>query len=110
LADAPVFLTESQRDTVDRALVCACAEQPWTLHERNVRTNHVHVVVSADRDGRFVRAHLKAIASAALSDAAGLPMADKNGRRRWWTEKGNVEAVESERALTEICLYVRERQ
>ncbi len=110
MSEDPVYLTDSQRALVDAILVDACEEENWILHVRNVRTNHVHVVLSASRDGEQIRSRLKAKASAALSDDAGLPQAGKNGRRRWWTEKGNVVPVETERSLEEIVRYVRDLQ
>jgi REP element-mobilizing transposase RayT len=111
LAGPIVYLDDAQRAIVDEAIVKECCDQGWQLHERNVRTNHVHVIVSAARDGTFVRSRLKAIASDALSSAAGLPaVAHKNGRKRWWTEKGNIEALETDKELEELCIYVREMQ
>ena len=110
LADDPVYLTDAQRALVHAALAAECAAQGWHLHVPNVRTNHVHVVVSANRDGKAVRTRLKAVASDALSTNAGLPMAGKNGRRRWWTEKGNVVPLEDERGLDEAVVYVRDLQ
>ena len=106
----PVCLTDAQRAIVDNAIASECEAQGWVIDERNVRTNHVHVVVSAARDGKFVRSRLKAIASDALSNHAGLlPIAGSDGRRRWWTEKGNIVEVEDEKALVEICDYVRDQ-
>jgi hypothetical protein len=58
----------------------------------------------------FVRTRLKALASKALSDDAGLPMAGENGRKRWWTEKGNVVPIEDERSLEGATVYVRDLQ
>jgi len=105
-----VYLTEHRRALVDAALVAECQAQGWELHARNVRTNHAHVVVSAERSGKFVRTHLKALASKVLSDDAGLPMAGHNGRKRWWTEKGNVVPIENEKSLEEAIVYVRDLQ
>ena len=110
MTEDAVYLTDAQRALVDATLVSECAAQSWVLHARNVRTNHVHMVVSAPRDGEKVRSRLKAVASDALSNNEGLPMAGKNGRRRWWTEKGNVVAVETERSLGETATYVRDLQ
>jgi hypothetical protein len=110
MTEDALYLTYLQRSIVDAAVVAECAAQEWILHQRNVRTNHVHVVVSAAMDGEKVRSRLKAIASDALSTDAGLPMGGKNGRRRWWTEKGNVVPVETERSLEEIGTYVRDLQ
>jgi hypothetical protein len=109
MTDEPVFLSDAQRAIVDKAIVSECETQGRVLHERNVRTNHVHVVVSAARDGKFVRSVLKAVASDALSNDAGLPLGASDGRRRWWTEKGDTLEVDDERALVEICAYVRDQ-
>src|SRR5262245_17073572 len=57
-----VYLTDRQRAIVDATLVKECLTQGWQLHACNVRTNHVHLVVSAARDGTFVRSRLKALA------------------------------------------------
>ncbi|MFL5342373.1 MAG: hypothetical protein ACJ8F7_19670 [Gemmataceae bacterium] len=106
-----IYLTDAQRGIVDETIVNECTRQGWELHERNVRTNHVHLVVSAARPGEFVRSRLKALAAKALSDDAGLPAArGSNGRRRWWTEKGNIVAVEDEKTLEAVTVYVRELQ
>jgi REP element-mobilizing transposase RayT len=105
-----VCLTDQQRAIVDTTLVNECLAQGWQLHARNVRTNHVHLVVSAARPGTFVRTRLKALAAKALSDDADLPMAGSNGRKRWWTEKGNILAVEDEKSLEGITVYVHQSQ
>src|SRR5580765_1608931 len=104
-----VYLTDQQRGLVDAALLAECQAQGWEPHALNVRTNHVHLVVSAALAGKFVRTRLKALASKALSDSAGLPMAgDNNGRKRWWTEKGNDVPIETEKALEQATVYVRD--
>jgi REP element-mobilizing transposase RayT len=105
-----IQLTSHQRSLVDAVLVNECQAQGWDLQAGNVRTNHVHVVVSAACDGKVIRTRLKALASKALSDDANLPMSDDNGRKRWWTEKGNIVPVEDERSLDAICVYARELQ
>jgi hypothetical protein len=70
----------------------------------------VHLVVSAARPGTFVRSRLKALAAKALSDNADLPMAGDNGRKRWWTENGNINPIETEKSLEETTVYVRDLQ
>jgi hypothetical protein len=106
-----VYLTDVERALVDATIVDECRTQRWDLHARNVRTNHVHLVVSAARPGTFIRTRLKALAAKVLSDEAGLLMVHgSNGRKRWWTEKGNIVAVEDGKALERITVYVRELQ
>ena len=107
MTDDPVILTDEQRAIVDAVIVEHCAIRGWVLHTRNVRTNHVHVVVSAPVDGTRVRAELKLWASARLSAHAGLaPGEGKNGARRWFTEKGNIEEVWDDRHLASAIEYV----
>ncbi|HEX3152413.1 MAG TPA: hypothetical protein VHR66_30345 [Gemmataceae bacterium] len=111
MVDDPVILSTEQRAAVDALLVDACARRDWVLHARNVRTTHVHVVVSAAVDGEIVRKKLKALASKELSEQAGLPVdMGKNGAKKWWTEKGNIEEVETERQLAATVVYVVEMQ
>ena len=104
------FLTDRQRSLIHVTLVNECGAQGWLLHSCNVRTNHVHLVVSAARASTFIRSRLKALASKALSDAAGLSTAGTDGRKRWWTEKGNIVPIEDDKSLEEITTYVRELQ
>ena len=47
MTDDPVRLTPDQRAAVEAAIIDHCTSQGWDLHACNVRTNHVHVVVSA---------------------------------------------------------------
>src|SRR5271166_5362901 len=54
-----VYMSDRQRAIVETTLVNECSAQGWQLHARNVRTNHVHLVVSAARTGMFVRTRLK---------------------------------------------------
>ena len=71
MTDDPITPTDEQRAIVDAVIVEHCAVRGWVLHARNVRTRHVHVVVSAPVAGEKVRAELKAWASARLSAHAG---------------------------------------
>jgi REP element-mobilizing transposase RayT len=105
-----VVLTPEQRTIVDSVVVNHCRIRQWLLHARNARTNHVHVVVTALLERKVVREQLKAWASRRLSEAAGLRAADRNGLRRWWTEKGDIELVREEEHLSQIIKYVQEMQ
>ena len=84
-----------------------CRIRKWVLHARNARTNHVHVVVSAPIDGERVREELKAWAARRLSEHAGLrPGSGKDGAKKWWTEKGNVEPLWTDCQLKAVIRYV----
>ena len=110
MTETAVVLTTDQRAMAGTAIAKICSEHRWPIHALNMRTNPVHIVLSAPAAADDVRRRVKAVASAALSDMAGLPMAGKNGRRRWWTEKGNKVPLEDDRARDEIVTYVRDLQ
>lgn len=112
MAEAPVLLMPAQRSLVERTVGEHCRRRGWVLHAVRARTNHVHVVVTSDREPEAVRDQLKAWCSRKLSDSAGLvqTVAKKAGRRRWFTEGGDKELVDSEEYLTNAIRYVLEGQ
>jgi len=76
----PAYLLDrDRRCIVLRSLRETCLHRGWTLLAAHVRTNHVHVVMEADRSAEQVLTTLKAYASRALN-RAGL---DGPERRRW---------------------------
>src|ERR1044071_3860989 len=60
LTHPPVTLDEPMRRIVDRTIREVCSYKGWDLHALNVRTKHLHAVVSADRDPEHVMGALKA--------------------------------------------------
>ena len=57
-----------------------------------------------------MRAKLKGLASLQLTEHAGLqPSSGKDGARKWFTEKGNVEEVWDDRHLAEPSEYVHDQ-
>jgi REP element-mobilizing transposase RayT len=112
MKESAVVLTEEQRALVEQVIRQHCAIRGWTLHAINVRTNHVHVVISADRSPEEVMSQLKAWTSRRLSDQAGLTttVAKKAGRRRWWTEHGSTKYINGDAYLENAVRYVDELQ
>jgi REP element-mobilizing transposase RayT len=111
MVESAVVLTEEQRALVEQTVRDHCRIRGWILHALNARTNHVYVVVTADRDPQEVMHQFKAWCSRKLSDAAGLvgTVAKKAGRRLWFTEGGNKEVIESEDYLINAIQYVLEQ-
>jgi len=71
--DAPTRKSREERDLVDQVIVKHCQIRGWRLHARNVRTNHVHLVVTAPGiDAKIVGEQFKAWGSRRLSEQAGL--------------------------------------
>jgi REP element-mobilizing transposase RayT len=112
MAEVEVVLTSAQRELIEQTIREHCRIRQWLLHAVNARSNHVHVVVTADRDPDDVRDQLKAWCSRKLSDAASLKqrIATNAGRRRWFTEGGNNEIIEDEQYLENAIRYVLEGQ
>ena len=108
MVEAVVILSDAQRSLVEQTIRDHCRIRNWPLHAVNARSNHVHVVVTADCDANEVMNQLKAWCSRKLSDAAGLEnaVAVKAGRRHWFTEGGDKELIEDEAYLQNAILYV----
>ena len=60
-----------------QAIETACRREHWRLAAAHVRSNHVHVVVSAELKPEKIMGTLKSCTSRALNDAFG------NLRKRW---------------------------
>jgi REP element-mobilizing transposase RayT len=89
LKQAPVRLDEAHRIAVDKAIREVCVYRGWTLHAVNVRTNHVHVVVSAACKPEKALNDFKANATRKMREAgiwksAFGPWAEKGSRRYLW--------------------------
>lgn len=112
MAEPAVLLSEEQRALVEKTIRDHCGIRGWLLHAVNARSNHVHVVVTAERDPDEVMHQFKAWCSRKLSDAAGLvrTVGKKAGRRHWFTEGGDKKRIDSEEYLQHAITYVAERQ
>jgi len=112
MAESAIVLTTSQRELAESTIKAHCEIRKWHLHAANARSNHVHVVVTADRDPDEIMNQLKAWCSRKLSDAAGLKaaVAVKAGRKHWFTEGGDKELIHDEEYLRNAIRYVLEGQ
>ncbi len=112
MMESAVVLTDDQRAIVERTIRDHCRIRGWLLHAVNARSNHVHVVVTIDRDPDEAMNQFKAWCSRKLSDAAGLvrTVAKKAGRRHWFTEGGSKERIDTDEYLANAITYVLERQ
>jgi REP element-mobilizing transposase RayT len=112
MAESAIVLTREQRLIVSQTIRDHCRIRNWRLHAINVRTNHIHVVVTADRDPDEVMNQFKAWCSRRLSESAGLTtqVAAKAGRRRWFTEGGDKEVIDDDRYFHNAVTYVQDRQ
>jgi len=75
------------------------------LHALNARTNHVHVVVSADRSPERVMNALKSWSTRRMVETGCLPSGIKP-----WTRHGSTRYLWKDSDLRDACRYVLEGQ
>ena len=110
LIGSPVTLDSEQRCIVQEILQSVCAFRGWILHAINVRSNHVHVVVTADSPPETVMSQFKAWSSRRLNEREAKERRASEQRRRWWTRHGSTKWINDEDYLKNAIRYVQERQ
>ena len=95
----PLILKASHRRSVLTALKETCRIRNWFLYAINVRSNHVHTVVSANRKPEQILGAFKANATRQLREDnlwphAFSPWADKGSKRKLWNEQSVREAID----------------
>jgi REP element-mobilizing transposase RayT len=85
MAQPPYELDAGRRTVVRDAIVALCAGKRWRLFALHVRSNHVHVVISAGREPGRLLSDMKARASRDLT-RAGFDSAE----RIRWTRHGST--------------------
>jgi REP element-mobilizing transposase RayT len=95
----PLILKAKERHAIEAAIRETCEFRHWWLQAINVRTNHVHTVVSANRKPALVLNAFKANATRELRQA-GLwsqpfsPWADRGSKRNLWNERSVARAID----------------
>ncbi|QOV87584.1 transposase [Humisphaera borealis] len=100
-----VLRSAEEREVVRDAIVSLCRKKGWRLLAAHVRTNHVHVVMSVDRDPGRVMSDLKSRASRALTKA-GFDDAD----RKRWTRHGSTLHLFDEASVADKVDYTLNQQ
>jgi REP element-mobilizing transposase RayT len=98
LIDAPVKLQSGPRALVKKAIRETCTIRKWEFWTTNVRTNHVHTVVSALCKPEIILAAFKANATRKLRAANywrsnRTPWVEKGSKRYLWTESDVINAI-----------------
>jgi len=106
------ILSVAQRELVEVTVADHCRIRGWELHAVNCRTNHLHIVVSADRHPDEVRNQIKAWCSRRLKEYEQdrAPGYATNVREKWWAERGSRRFINDEESLEAAILYVRDGQ
>jgi len=102
---SPMRFTEDQRRTVAAAIAEVCEHRHWRLHAVNVRTNHVHVVVTSAAPIDQVLNAFKAYATRKLRGSALLKEHD-----RAWARHGSTRFLRDEQDVIDAVSYVMDYQ
>lgn len=102
-------LDREQRRVVEKQVAETCRFRSWELHCVNCRSNHVHVVVSADQDAKIVRNQLKAWCTRRLKELDAV-RGRTEVRENWWAERGSQRFINDLESLEATDLYVRDGQ
>ena len=100
LKQEPLLLNAAQRAAVAKAIEETCSFRNWPLHAFNVRTNHVHVVVSIGaKKPELALNALKANATRQMREdgcwqSRRSPWVDRGSKRYLWNEKSVALAVD----------------
>ena len=104
MKEKPFLLSEHDRKVVANTIDAHCEIRQWVLHAANVRSNHVHIVVSSnDYAPDQVAAQFKAWASRKLKSA-------HKARKRFWTEGSSCRWLNSDDQLAKAIQYTLEAQ
>jgi len=101
----PVFLTAEQRRHAEAVIPEICTRGGWTHHVSAAGPDHVHVVLTTDRDGQKVRHWLKRWLGESLSARWRLIVGQS-----WWAEGGSVKRIWENRYFREAVEYVRNQR
>jgi REP element-mobilizing transposase RayT len=100
-----LLLTPPMRRCVDQTIIDVCDFRRWTLHERNVRSNHAHVVVTADQTPERVMLTLKARCTLLLRRASLVGQ-----HQEIWADHGSTKYLWNADQLRSACRYVLDHQ
>jgi REP element-mobilizing transposase RayT len=95
----PFLLTQAQREVVERAVEEVCRHRGYYLKAVNARSNHVHVVVSAQAKPEGIMNTFKSYATRKLRetfliDTETEPWARRGSRRYLWKPHHVAAAIE----------------
>lgn len=101
----PIVLDLPRRTIVERTIHEVCAHRGWALHIVNVRTNHVHVVVSGAGPPEPMMNSLKSWCTRRMVERGVHPRGAPA-----WTRHGSTRYLWDETSLADAVGYVRDMQ
>jgi REP element-mobilizing transposase RayT len=101
----PYVLDEQRRTIVLRTIREVVAHRRWKLWAVHVRSNHVHVVISAECRPEKVMSDLKAWCSRRLREAC-----NESADRDRWTQHGSTRYLNDDNSFNGAVKYVVDEQ
>jgi alanyl-tRNA synthetase/REP element-mobilizing transposase RayT len=101
----PFTLDAKARSIVERTIQEVAEHRAWRIHAVNVRTNHVHVVVTSDATAEQTMLDFKSYATRRLVEAGSAPSGAKV-----WTRHGSTRYLWDVDDAESACVYVRDGQ
>jgi REP element-mobilizing transposase RayT len=105
MAQSEYAMDQRRRDAVLSAIRERCTDRGWSLLAAHVRTNHVHIVISADAVPERIINDLKSYVSRVLN-RSGL---DAPNRKRW-ARHGSTRWLHDRDSISAAIRYVAENQ
>ena len=98
----PAFtLTEAQRQSVATTVREVCESKGWVLHALNVRTNHIHLLVSGLASPETVMGACKSWATRRMREQS---LVGENARV--WTRHGSTQYVKGQAGFERVADYI----
>ncbi len=105
IAGPTIFFDAPARRLIEGAIRGVCEQREWMLHAINVRSNHVHVVVTAPVPPEKAMTDFKAWSTRRLREAG---VVAESGRV--WTKHGSTRYLNSEASVVRAVEYVIHEQ
>jgi REP element-mobilizing transposase RayT len=104
MAEDACLLTQPQRLAVQAQIEETCQHRGWELHAVNCRSNHAHILLTANANPKVVRAQLKAWCTRKLKSISAAE------RQNWWAERGSVRWIFDALSLDAARVYIVDGQ
>ena len=106
MTETAFTLSAEQRALVATTIAEHCAFRSWRLWTLNVRTNHVHVVVTSPELPDKIVGQFKAWCTRKLKDFASAEAGYV--REKWWTAGASTIYLNAQEELEVAVIYVRD--
>jgi len=111
MTEDAIVLSHQQRREVESTISRHCKIRHWHLHAVTCRSNHVHVVVTANIAPKLVMEQFKAWCTRNLKDLVRHSADIHQGEReKWWTENGSKPYLFTDLELGGAIAYTLEQQ